>query len=69
VLRLFQYVKGPITPVADAKTITEIIRLFFARAAKELWHRSTENTRRVLSGDIYICEAMSPFLHSHFFLS
>lgn len=48
--------KGHITPVSDAKTITEIIWLLPARAAKEFRRQSAETICRVLSGDTSICE-------------
>jgi len=61
----FTYWKSRSTPVSDAKTITEILWLLPSRAAKELWHRSTENTRRVLSEDTSIYE-MSKCLPAQF---
>lgn len=48
--------KGRTTPVSDAKTITEIIWLLPARAAKEFRRQSAETICRVLSGDTSICE-------------
>ena len=48
--------KGHNTPVSDAKTITEIIWLLPARAAKEFRRQSAETICRVLSGDTSICE-------------
>eukprot|EP00903_Cladosiphon_okamuranus_P017785 g16370.t1 len=48
--------KGHTTPVSDAKTITEIIWLLPARAAKEFRRQSAETICRVLSGDTSICE-------------
>ena len=47
---------GLTTPVSDAKTITEIIWLLPARAAKEFRRQSAETICRVLSGDTSICE-------------
>ena len=48
--------KGHTTPVSDAKTITEIIWMLPARAAKEFRRQSAETICRVLSGDTSICE-------------
>lgn len=42
--------------MSDAKTITEIIWLLPARAAKEFRRQSAETICRVLSGDTSICE-------------
>lgn len=48
--------KGRTTPVSDAKTITEIIWLLPARAAKEFRRQSAETICRVLAGDTSICD-------------
>lgn len=47
--------KGRTTPVADAKTIVEIIWLLPARVAREFRRQSAETICRVLSGDTSIC--------------
>ncbi len=47
--------KPPVTPVADAKTIVEIIWLLPARAAREFRRQSAETICRVLGGDVSLC--------------
>ena len=44
--------KGKITPVADAKTLIEIIWLLPGKKAREFRHKSSEKVCRLLGGDL-----------------
>ncbi|ACH46756.1 unknown [Feldmannia species virus] len=48
--------RGHVTPVADAKTIAEIIWLLPGRAAREFRRQSAEIVMRVLGGDTTLCK-------------
>ncbi len=55
--------KPPVTPVADAKTIVEIIWLLPAIAAREFRRQSAETICRVLGGDVsaFLTKENRPF--------